>query len=488
LINVACCIDVGSTSTKAAFLDDQGEILAAHFAPTPGALGEDPDHALDGDALLETVHGLIRRLTAEATDSRVQAICVTNQRATVLALDKADRVLAALSWQDPRAGEARADLATELDEAAFQSITGLPHSTIWTLTKIRWLQQNRPALAAATRRYALVQDYLLGRLGADDPVIDPSNASPTGLWDLADARWSPELLQLVSLDAALLPRVVPAGTVAGSLSPASAEATGLPTTTALMVGGGDQACATLGLGVLTPGQVGLSLGTAADILSPVAKIPEPRPGRICTAHVVQGQYLLEGFLGSFGASLHWVKRLLNTTADRLPNPGSFAISEDAPIFLPFLSGVVTPDFNPAVRGALVSLSTSDGPDEIEAAVLDGIVLELRRILDSRVASPEAKELILTGGASTVPGLLGRLADATQLPLVTYDTTETALTGVACIVWTALGRYPDLPAAVRTLVGKPTTRHAPQISAAQVKRRYDQYCRWVAALLAATEPP
>jgi xylulokinase len=488
LTDVVCCIDVGSTQTKIAFLDDQGGFLALEGAPTPGGSGGDPDQALDAKALLGTVHALIGKLTAAATGSRVQAICVTNQRATVLALDKADRVLAALSWQDPRAQDARTELAAQLDETAFGAITGLPHSTLWTLTKIRWLQQNRADLAAATCRYALVQDYLLTRLGADEAVIDPSNASPTGLWDLAGECWSPELLQLVRLDAAHLPRVVPAGTVAGTLGRASAEATGLPTTTSLIVGGGDQACAALGMGVLTPGQVGLSLGTAADILSLTSGIPEPRPGRISTAHVVAGQCLLEGFLGAFGASLSWVRRLLNTTADRPPNVCGLAISQDAPIFLPFLSGVATPDFNPEMRGALLGLAPSAGPGEIEAAVLDGLALELRRILESRVASPEVSELLVAGGAALHPGLRSRLADATQRPLVTCPTTETALTGAACIAWTALGRFPSLGAAANALVGEPPTHHSPQAPAAHVERRYAQYCRWVDALLTTTERP
>jgi len=481
-------VDVGTTQTKAALIDEQGHFVCRSGAPTPGADDGDVDHALDPDRLQTTVCGLIRGLVTEAPKHHVAAICATNQRATLIALDGAGRALSVLSWQDPRPVDRLADLRRHMDGATYQALTGLPHSAMWPLAKIRWLQRERPEVASAVHRYGLVQDDLLLRLGADAPMIDPSNASPTGLWELEGGRWCPELLALVGLSPTQLPQVVAAGSLAGTLGPAAAAAMGLATSTPLLVGGGDQACASLGLGVLTPGQVGLCLGTAADILAPVAGVPEPLPGRIATDHILPGMCLLEGFLGAFGASLDWIRSLLATSGNGDGAAADFDTSEEAPLFLPFLSGIATPDFNQAVQGALVGLTPAHGPAAIEAAVMDGLAMELRRILGSRVATQDVTEVVVAGGGVRARSLLRRLADVTQVTLVAHPESEAALLGTAAIAWYGLDMFDNLASAVRAMNTGPGLRHEPRISPQKIAGRYARYCHWVETLLAATEAP
>lgn len=494
---VVCCIDVGTTRTKVALIDSQGSFVSQSAAPTPGADAGDADRALDPDALETTVCGLIRGLVAESGDHprvagvarvAVEAICVTNQRATLLALDDAGRALTVLSWQDMRSEEVLADLASELDSNSYQSLTGLPHSAFWPLTKIRWLQRRRPDVAADACRYGLVHDDLLMRLGADEPVIDPSNASLTGFWEPERGRWSESLLALVGLTQSHLPRVVNAGSPAGTLGREAAAATGLSTSIPLFVGGGDQACAALGLGVLSPGQVGLSLGTAADILAPMAGVPEPRPGRIVTDHILPGMCLLEGFFGAFGASLAWCRALLGSDGDTHQAAAQFDTSAEAPLYLPFLSGVATPDFNPAMRGALLGLTADHGPEAIESAVMDGLAMELRRILESRVATGDVTEMVVSGGGVRAPGMLRRLADATQVTLVAHPESEAALLGTAAVAWYGRGVFDGLKTAARAVAGSPGRRQEPVLSSERVANRYARYCHWVETMLAATEAP
>jgi sugar (pentulose or hexulose) kinase len=480
MLELVCVIDVGTTRTKVAMVDALGAVRAVASAPTPGAAAGDPDHALDIAALPGLLGTLVRTALAETGGSTVTGICVTGQRATFVAADSSGQPLAVLSWQDPRSAPDVEALRAEIDAATYQGITGLPLTTISVLARLRWLRRCRPELTPSTARISLVTEEVLRSLGAPDRVIDPSNAAPLGVWDLTRAAFSPELLRLAGLDAAMLPQVAAAGSPVGALATAAAAGCGLPSGTPLLLGGGDQACATLGMGVLDPGQVGLSLGTSADLTCPVDGVAEPRPGRICTPHVVPGQTLLEGFVSTFGAALDWGRALLRGSG---PDPAA-ATGEpaaDDPFFLPFLTGIATPDFAPGVRGGLVGLGPAHGPEVVARAVQEGLALELGRVLDSAALTGGLREIVACGGAAAAPSLLQRIADVTGRPVLARTDSEATLLGAACLAWAGLGRRPGPAAAARAFAQGRIRCFPPSARGDRSEQRRRDYDRWVVRL-------
>jgi len=381
--DLVCCLDIGTSNIKAALVDDRGGVQALASAPTPGDPIQTPDQAIDLESSLATVGRLTTELLAAdgVTPAAVQALVLTGQRATVVTLDGAERPLSVLSWQDVRPTAEVARLAAEIPAGRFAALTGLPGTAMLSLLKILWLRTRRPELYAASERHVLVHDYLLRRLGADDYLTDRSNASATGLFELAAEGWSDEILGVAGLTPAQLPTLAPAGTRAGALAPAVAGALGLPAGLPLVVGGGDQQCAALGMGLSAPGTAGLSPGTAASVMCPVDRpIAEAALGVFCLAHVVPGQWVVEGFFNSVGSTHEWLGRVLAGAPEA--EGGEDEVAPSAPMFLPFLAGAGTPDFDETVRGALIGLDLSQDTDALVRAGAEGLALEVRRVLET----------------------------------------------------------------------------------------------------------
>lgn len=209
---------------------------------------------------------------------------------------------------------------------------------------------------------------------------------------------------------------------------------------------------------------------------------EAGPGVLVLAHVVPGRWVLEGFVPSSGSAVAWASRCLG-----LEGPAALeALAEEArsegPLFLPFLAGVGTPDLTGAPRGRLVGLHLGVGPAELARAVLEGVVFEARRALESMAASTEIATLRVVRGSATAAGLR-RLADGMGLELtVTEAGREASLLGAAALAFRGAGRerppgWPPSGALERVAPG-------PSAAARQaLEARYRRYLRAVASCLA-----
>ncbi len=405
-----CCVDLGTTGFKAAAFDDDGVPVREAAVPAPPFLRGAPE--LDARAVHAGALRCLAGLSDGGAPGSVEALVVTGQRATVVPVDAAgDAVGPVLSWQDTRGARAGQERIGRIGPGRFSRITGLPPSALWSLAKIAWLQRERPEVARAAGRYVLLVDHVLSHLGGRPPVTDPSAASVTGLLDLARGDWSAELLDAAGLAAHEVPELAAAGTVVGRLTAAAAAATGLPEGLPLVLGGGDQQCSALGVGVIDPGQAALGLGTAAVVSCPVDRPPvgDEGAGWFGTAHVIPGRWVIEAIHNTYGATLAWCRDLL--AVDSVSSLERLAAEAPAGagglLLLPFLSGIGSPDFAGAVRGAILGIDTASGRAELARAALEGVALELRRILDA-VADQVAVERLAVSGGGAAPGLATRL--------------------------------------------------------------------------------
>src|SRR5450759_1586528 len=262
-------IDQGTTGSTCLVFDERAEPIGRayreftqHF-PEPGWVEHDASEiwevtqAVAGEALAD----------AGVRVGELAAVGITNQRETVCVWDPAtgEPLHRAIVWQDRRTARRCEELRAAGHEPLVRARTGLVLDPYFSATKIQWLLENVEGLRerALTGRAAFgtVDSWLLFKLTGEH-VTDPSNASRTLLYDIARGCWDEELLELLDVPAAALPRVM---AIAGVRGVTRAEALHGH---AVAVAGvaGDQQAALCGQACVDPGMGKNTYGTGSFLL------------------------------------------------------------------------------------------------------------------------------------------------------------------------------------------------------------------------------
>ncbi|MER5202042.1 xylulokinase [Streptomyces sp. NPDC002825] len=403
--SVVIGVDSSTQSTKAAAVDaDTGELLALGRAPhtvTGSAGARESDPAEWWTALAAAVRAAVRDADVPASD--VTGIAVAGQQHGLVALGADGRALRpALLWNDTRSAPQAAALAERLGgPKSWLERTGSVPVASMTAAKWQWLRENEPEHAEAVRGIRLPHDHLTERLSGA-AVTDPGDASGTCWYGTATGAYDPDVLDLLGLDPALLPAVAPSGAArAGTLTPAAAEALGLPRTVAVAAGTGDNMAAAVGLGLGGAGLLDhpvVSLGTSGTVFAATRARPAD-PG-------------LAGFAATDGTYLPLGCTLNCTLAvDRFATLLGLDREDAAPgggvVVLPYLDGERTPDL-PHAAGLVTGLRHATDPRAVLGAAYEGAAFTVLRALDELLAAcgldPEApavrdRPLRLIGGGA-----------------------------------------------------------------------------------------
>jgi len=477
-------IDCGTTSVKSAIVGLRGEIKGLAGKPSPciqhadGRIEADPQGMLK--ACLDSLRVALRRSRVAPRD--VAALAVANQRATVLCVDRDGKTLGnAISWQDMRGAPQIETLRQRLPDAAYYNITGLPNNPVFTLGKLMWVMAEDPARYRKTARFLLVQDYLLRQLGCAGFTCDISNASLTGMLDVERLAWSPAILQATGIPLDRLSDLVPSGTRVGALSRFAAHRTGLLEGTPLVTGGGDQQCAGVGAGAVAPGIIEITLGTAAVPLCYAATVARDPKRRItCCAHAVPGKWNLEGLQNSAGACLGWVAKVTNGARrfhkDFLTRVGNVAPGAGGIVFYPYLAGDSAPHWEPDAKGLFLGLSLHHGRHELVRAVMEGVSMQTRAVLDVFASlDVPVREIRLTGGCTEIEAWNQIQADVFGKPVSTLETPQATLLGAAILAATGLGEYDSVAAATKQMVRIRRTYEPADDRVAAYEAVYRKHC-------------
>ncbi|HEX8856593.1 MAG TPA: FGGY family carbohydrate kinase [Thermoleophilaceae bacterium] len=289
-------IDVGTSVSKAAVVDADGRELAHGEAPTPWQrveTGAETDPQVLFDAALAAARGAL----ANAPEGRVRGVGVTSMAEAGVLLDARGEVLApTIVWHDTRGEEEAARIAADFGPERFAERTGLPATALCTLAKLRWLVHHRPETRAGARWFN-VAEWVAHRLGARH-VSELSLTSRTGLLDLSTKAPFHEAFEWVGLPEELQGELVLAGTPIGTVDvSALPEAAGA----ALTVGGHDHLCAGVGAGVVDPGDVLDSSGTAEALVRVAAPLDADQVRRSVAGGVTVGWHAVEGRHALLGA-------------------------------------------------------------------------------------------------------------------------------------------------------------------------------------------
>ncbi len=486
-------VDVGTTNVKAVVYEPDGGAVAVAVVPTPTHYPRPSWAFYRPDELwTQTVKALREALAKVDDPRRVAGIAITSMGEAGVPVDVAgDPTFDAIAWFDTRTEPQVAWLERELGREALFATTGLSLQPIWSLCKLLWLRENEPEAFGRTARWLNIADYIAYRL-CGVQATDLSLASRTMALDLAHLRWSDDLLAAVGLSRDLLAPLAQSGTRLGNVTAESVRESGLPVGTPVSAGGHDHVCGALAVGVIEPGEVLNSLGTAEALFIALERpLTDPAmggQGYSQGAHVVPGRYYAFGGQYTVGASVDWLRGILGVGADyetllaeaEVMPPGSIGVC-----FLPHLRLAAPPVDDPRSRGAFIGLSTDATRGAMVRATLEGLAFESRRSLEPLLAHARAAmpgQIVAIGGV-TRNGLLMRIkATSLDRPFTIADVEEATTLGAAILGGLGAGVYPDASTALAGLRYPRTTVPPMTEDVARYDALYhDVYCRIYPAL-------
>jgi xylulokinase len=339
--------------------------------------------------------------------------------------------------------------------------------------KILWLRDNDAERFNSAVAFPPVAGYLLYRL-TGRLALDHANASSSMLYDLRARSWSEELLEAFGLHPGQLGEILSAGEVAGMLNARSASILGLSQSCAVLVGTGDEHAASIGAGATTDGVITDVTGTAEPVtVTSKAFVLDPEKLVETHAHAVDGYFLVEnpGFVS--GGSTKWL-------ADNVLGVDQAAIFDlaarapagaDGVLFIPALSGSMTPTWNAQMRGMFAGLAMSHASPSLARAVLEGCAFALRDIVERFAALGLGHdEIRVVGGGAASDTWMQIKADVTGRPIHRVTVKEATALGAALLAAVAGGIFSDLDQAVSRSVTLAEEPFAPDPAH---RSRYDE---------------
>lgn len=464
--------DVGSQGLKTILLNEGGAVVASAYAaydphyPAPTWAEEDP---YDWEqALATTVRQVMQQ--AGVPPETVAALALASQVDGLVCVgDRGDALRPAIIWLDRRATAQCLTLAQSSAAASLFHLTGANLDSSHVAPKILWVRDNEPRIFEQARLLLLPGSYMAYRL-TGEAVVDYSNASSTLLFDVKQKKWASSLINRLGLDEQRLGRVEGATGIVGPLTSKAAERLGLTTKTLVAVGSGDEHAACAGAGVTTSRIVCDINGTAEPICA-VSSLPVFDEGGLLETHchADPAAWLIEnpGFVS--GGSYRWFLdtfaaherslavqsgispyEMLNAEAEQTP------AGADGLIFLPCMSGAMTPTWNADARGVFFGLSLAHSRGHMVRALLEGTAYGLKDNVDRmEEIGLQPQEIRAVSGGAKGRVWLQIKADVTGLPVSVPRELETTALGAAMLAGVSCGLFADLHEAVQICVGVTT---------------------------------
>lgn len=434
-------LDQGTTSSRALCFSLDGTVIAQaqqefpQIYPQPGWVEHDPE------VIWATVLSTARQALAEAAAKgfRPLAIGVANQRETTIVWDRATgaAIHNAIVWQDRRTAGVVQRLAAAGHEETVAAKTGLVLDPYFSATKLAWILDAAPGAreraASGSLAFGTVDSFLIWRLtGGRVHATDATNASRTSLFNIHDQTWDPDLLDLFSCPASVLPEVRDCAADFGSTDPAhfglSIPIRGVA---------GDQQAALVGQACFSPGSVKSTYGTGAFMVLNTGTRPVRSANRLLTTvgYRLGGvvTYALEGSVLSAGSTVQWLRDGLGLIAKASEIEALAASAGDMTgvYLVPAFTGLGAPYWDPDARGAILGLTRGVGRAEIARAALESTVYQTRDLCDAMAADGLSPTLLrVDGGMTANVWFLQRLADILGTPVVRPAILETTAFGAA----------------------------------------------------------
>src|SRR5579862_7564933 len=450
-------------------MDEAGKVIAsgseeheAFASPRPGWAEQDPRDWWRACGVA------VRRALQSANLPADEIACVgfSGQMHGAVLLDSADEVVrSALIWCDQRSEAQTHELEKLFGRDVLIQLTCNPPLTNFTLTKLLWVRENEPNNWARVAHVMLPKDYVRFRL-TGERAIDMADASGTLLLDVANRKWSTEVLAKTGIDPMLLPALFESPEVCGKISEAGAAATGLRAGTPVVAGAGDQAAGAVGMGIARVGAVSATIGTSGVVFASTDRPAMDPQGRLHTfCHAIPGRWHVMGVTQAAGLSLRWYRDNFGAASPGVQKKDGrdpydvFAeeaaaapAGSEGALWAPYLMGERTPHLDPNARGALIGLTASHTRAHVIRAIMEGVAFSLK---DTFTIFEEMKipvtSIRLGGGGARSPLWRQIQADVYGHEVEIVAAEEGAAYGAAILAGVGAGVWSSVEAACKAVV-------------------------------------
>ena len=451
-------IDIGTTSTKAEIFTAQGEGIVQRtiayplYSPEPDIQEQNPDEIFD--AVINSVSSLM--VQSQVPPSELLGICFSAAMHSLIAVDQDGKPLTqSITWADRRSAHWVQEIREKHNGKEIYHRTGTPIHAMSPFVKLVWLKHEQPELFERAAKFISIKEYILYRwLG--NYVVDYSIASATGLLNMHTLDWDADALAIAGIDPDRLSRLVPTTCCLSPIHAKYAELMGVPEQVPVIVGSSDGVLANLGVGAISPGVVAVSVGTSGAVRT-VLDQPKTDPDeRLFCYALTEKHWVLGGAVNNGGLILRWVRDNLgdaevNTAHLLEADPYNIltAIAATVPpgaeglIFHPYLAGERTPLWGSSARGSLFGLALHHQKAHIIRAVLEGVVFNLKTVLDAlQDQAGSVASIRATGGFARSELWRQMLADILNHDVVVPESFEGSCFGAMLLGLVALGRIPS----------------------------------------------
>ncbi|MCJ7530808.1 MAG: glycerol kinase GlpK [Anaerolineales bacterium] len=448
----SAAVDQGTTSTRFMIFDHKGLVVGVvqkeheQIYPKPGWVEHNPMEIWERTQ--EVIKSALKKSGVDPKD--IAAVGVTNQRETTVVWEKATGkpVYNAIVWQDTRTDKICDELAKSGGQDRFRPKVGLPLATYFSGPKIKWILDNVSGVRAKAEKgdvlFGNIDTWVIWNLTGGPKggvhVTDVSNASRTMLMNLATLDWDDEILKLMGVPKAMLPKVMPSSAVYGK---AVGDLAGIPVAGDL----GDQQAALFGQACYSAGEAKNTYGTGCFMLLNTGTKPvQSKNGLLTTLGYKVGDqpavYCLEGSIAITGALVQWLRDNLKFF-DVSSDIEALAKSVDDSggiYFVPAFSGLFAPYWKSSARGALVGLTRYVTKAHIARAALEATAYQTREVLDAMNKDSGVKltALKVDGGMVYNELLMQFQADILGVPVIRPVVAETTALGAAYAAGLAVG--------------------------------------------------
>ena len=472
---LACVFDVGTTGARTIIFDINGKEIARAYKEYPfvkqpfGISEQDP--IIWWDAIRKTCNLVSQKVNI----NDIIGISGTFQRQTITFLDKKKKVLhPALTWMDGREETSAKDWLSE-------------EGSRRTVPKVLWIKRNKPEVFKNIFKIAYTDTYIYNRL-CNIMATDPTNGV-MGILNYNTLKWDENLAEQYKIPIDLWPDVYFYGEVIGELSNTAANELGLNQNTPIFMGGGDQQCSALGLGVIKTHQAKVTIGTGAfvDYVTDNWIKPSEKAPIFSYPSVIKGKWNIESAIFGAGSTLKWFKDnfsqfQVNQSSEGKKNVYDM-LANEASTIPPGSEGLLFIPLYMFRKGTIHGLGWNHTRAHFIRAIMESACLGAQMCLEilEAVGGRKISEVRADGGAMNSPLWAQILADVTSKKILIPEVKDAAALGAAILVFYNSKRYESLDNAITNMIRFTEVKEPIMHNVSVYKKLYGVYAQELIAI-------
>lgn len=454
-------VDIGTSSVRAVLFDHNGykrgydNIEYSVLLSDGGIIELDPERVFD--STLKVINGCMQKNNVKAV--QICGIGLSCQMHSLMAVDIHGNPLTRLiTWADTRAVKEAEFIKNNFDMQDLYNRTGcrIQH-TLYPLSKILWLKHNHPDIIDHTYKFITIKEYILYRLYGEY-IIDYTLAASQGYFNIHKQKWDEDILKsILGMGTEKLSYVVDCFHILKGIRSEYAGSLEIDAQTPVAIGSGDGIMANIGCGVYDSTALSSTIGTSGAIRTAVEKpLLDPLQQTWCYSFT-DNMWVAGGAINNGGIVLKWLREEFRKQFELEAAENNESIyklfdryaaeikaGSDGLIFLPYLTGERSPDWNANVRGLMYGLGINHGRKHIVRAAMEGIIYRLYSVYEAMARSNKnASRIIANGGYTKSDIWLQIQADIFEKDILVSGVDEASALGAAYVCMVSLGAVADI---------------------------------------------